>query len=135
MKNYLVVVFVLILISLTARAQTPLNPKAIQPEPPNGITTAEPEKATNATTKGEGISTYGGQGYDGMSGAGVPQYRAEPTPLSYIGVLGEKWETDKRGRRNSFIHEGVEMSISRDVQERKPTMLRDTIPGCKNIPY
>ncbi len=52
--------------------------------------------------------------YDAMGG--IPQYRAEPTDLSFIGVLGEKWETDKRGRRSSFIHNGVEMSISRGVQ-------------------
>ncbi len=53
---------------------------------------------------------------------GIPQYQAKPNDLSYIGVLGEKWETDKRGRRSSFMHNGVEMSISRGLQggEAKP---------------
>lgn len=70
---------------------------------------------------------YSGQtNYDAMGG--IPQYRAEPTDLSYIGVLGEKWETDKRGRRSSFIHNGMEMSINRDLQSNKPDTRTDTIP-------
>ena len=74
-----------------------------------------------------GSLPYSGQtNYDAMGG--ITQYRAEPTELSYIGVLGEKWETDKRGRRSSFIHNGVEMSISGGLLGREPEVRTDTIP-------
>ncbi|MPR33381.1 hypothetical protein [Salmonirosea aquatica] len=39
---------------------------------------------------------------------------------SYMGVLGEKWETDKRGRRSTFIHNGQEMSIGYTTQTNEP---------------
>lgn len=51
---------------------------------------------------------------------------AEPTDLSHIGVLGEKWETDKRGRRSTFMHNGVEMSISRELQSDESEPQTDT---------
>lgn len=36
----------------------------------------------------------------------------KPSSPGYIGVLGEKWETDKRGRRSTFIHDGQEISVN-----------------------
>ena len=67
--------------------------------------------------------------YDAMGG--IPQYRAEPSIPSYIGVLGEKWETDKRGRRSTFIHNGQEMSVGYDTRtdapNRSPMLLRPNL--------
>lgn len=64
---------------------------------------------------------------------GIPQYQAEPTDLSHIGVLGEKWETDKRGRRSTFMHNGVEMSIIRglpgDASEPQTDTTNQNRPG------
>lgn len=80
---------------------------------------------------GGGSSYDSHASFDGMGSLGVPEYKAAPPDLSYIGVLGEKWETDKRGRRSSFVHQGVEMSISRGLQSSSAKARTDTIPERK----
>lgn len=98
-----------------------------------------PQTMNNQTTKGNtttqsatyntGSMPYSSQtNYEGMGG--VPQYRTESSTPSYIGVLGEKWETDKRGRRSTFIHNGQEMSVGNGQPEHEPEhQIQITAPG------
>ena len=65
--------------------------------------------------------------YTGMENVGsVPQSKESP---GYIGIVGEKWETDKRGRRSTFIHDGQEMSVGYDGQMNDPVQKNQILQG------
>lgn len=88
-------------------------PQSLNKQTANGNTT------TQSATYNAGSMPYSSQTeYDGMGS--IPQYRAEPSIPSYIGLVGEKWETDKRGRRSTFIHNGQEMSVGYDLPKNEP---------------
>ncbi len=102
----------LVIATVGAWAQVPL-PQMVNNQTTKGRTTTQSE------TYHAGSMPYSSQtNYDGMGG--IPQYRAESTNPSHIGVLGEKWETDKRGRRSTFIHDGKEVSIGYELQKNEP---------------
>lgn len=106
--------------------------------PPTQITSNQPANGTSATpietnTWG-GTLPYSSQAnFNRMEDITVPQGTPQPSTPSYIGVLGEKWETDKRGRRGTFLHHGQEMSSGGyDQPTREPK--RNTPPLRPNPP-
>lgn len=104
-------------------AQAPL-PHTMNAQAPKGTSTE-----TSSTTS----LPYSSQAsFNMMEDASVPQSTIKTTSPSYIGVLGEKWETDKRGRRSTFIHNGQEMSVGYEplLNEPEPTtQIRPNLPS------
>lgn len=123
-----------------AWAQAPL-PEMANNQPVNATPSTYPETNTLGTLP------YSSQAnYNMMEAISVPQTQdiVKPSSPGYIGVLGEKWETDKRGRRSTFIHNGQEIAdgyqLPKNELERKtqimlpglPFSVPDSLPGKKS---
>ena len=89
--------------------------------------------STQSETGALGTLPYSSQAnFTMMENASVPQSTVKTTSPSYIGVLGEKWETDKRGRRSTFLHNGQEMSVGYEPLRNEPeptTQMRPNLPS------
>lgn len=123
-KTLILATFVAIF-TVGARAQTPFS-QTMNNQSTDGNTTAQTE-AYSAGGMPCSIQTD----YNGIGN--IPLYRSESSNPSYMGVLGEKWETDKRGRRGTFIHNGQEMSVGYDIPRNEPErdtqITRPTLPS------
>jgi len=123
----IILAVVLAVATAGAWAQAPLSQNMTQ--------TATSNTATGLGTYPTANVPYSSQAnYSMMEDSPIPQAQGaeKSSSASYIGVLAEKWETDKRGRRGTFIHNGQEISVSNGQPtyelQRRPTI---TLPSLK----
>ena len=129
MKPIRMILAVLLITAAPGAWAQALFPQTMNNNPTNGTS------STQTGTNTWGTLPYSSQAsFNMMEDASVPQSTVKATTPSYIGVLGEKWETDKRGRRSTFIHNGQEMSVGYDMPRNEPErdtqITRPTLPSA-----